>query len=317
MKHRVKLAVTTVLISLAGLALMVAQNWRDSSRPIVINLPATAGTHEPAAAMPTLAAAETIAPTTQPIGVTETPTVIDDTTVVHTAKPGETLSGLANQLRNKETAAYRDAIVQANPSLKADPDKLIAGKTYLIPAASDVPETAPLTEAATVPVVAAPIEPTPADPIQLMYTAKSGDTVTNMAGAFLGNADQSHQDTITNANASLKADPDRVVVGQAYKIPVTSDGLSAATVVVKTDLRSAVQPDADQMIKPVAAKTLTYTARAGDTVTSMAIALLGSDTSAARAAIIAANPSLQRNPDKVMAGQNYTIPSPIASIDPR
>ena len=78
-----------------------------------------------------------------------------------------------------------------------------------------------------------------------------------------------------------------------------------------------MQPDADQRIKPAAPQMLTYVARSGDTVTSMAIALLGSDTAAARDMIIQSNPSLQRNADKVIAGQAYVIPAPVAAADPR
>jgi len=319
MKHRIKLAAATILISFAGLGLMVVQNWRETSRTIVVNIPAaTLAARQPMAV-------ETVAPTTQPIGVTETPTVNDDVTVMHTAVRGETVDSLATDLRNKETKSYRDAILDANPSLKANPDKLIAGKTYLIPAAADVPaaDAAPV---AVEPEAAAPLapspaikEPAPAPTAELKYTAKAGDTVSNMAGSFLGNADKAHQDTITNANASLKSDPDHVVAGKAYKIPVT-DGLTAAAAPAVVETRPAVQPDADTLITAAAPKTLRYTAKAGDTVTSMAIDLLGSNTLENRNAIINTNPSLKRDPDRVVAGETYSIPAPmapLAAVDPR
>ncbi len=319
MKHRVKLAMATLLITLAGLGLMVVQNWRDTTRTIVVNLPA-----ESVAPLPLMAAAPTtlpsaVLPIATDVPASLTPSIANDTAAMHTAKPGETVSGLANTLRNKETKAYEAAIINANPSLKADPDKLVAGQTYIIPAAADVPTDS------TVP--AAPAEaatdvttksPAVADvPKVVQYVAKPGDTVTTMAGAFLGSHDQAHQDTITNANPSLKVDPDHVVAGKKYTIPVTEDGLSAAAVVVKTDLTPTAQPDADQMTAPVAPKTLTYTAKPGDTVTSMAIALLGSDSPAARDSIINSNPSLKHDPDKVIAGQTYSIPAPVAALDPR
>jgi len=312
MKHRVKLALMTVLISIAGLGLMVAQNWRDTTRTIVVTIPTALS--QPADVTSTVADA----PTTQPamISVEQTPTISDDTTTMHTAVRGETLSGLANSLRNKESKAYQEAIINANPSLKSDPNKLIAGKTYIIPAAANVPTaeidkvepTAIATATAATPVSADSTITTPA-PAELNYTAKSGDTVSNMAGAFLGNADKAHQDTITNANASLKADPNHLVAGQAYKIPVP-DGLTAAAVDVKADVRPAMQPDADSMVTTVAPKMLRYTAKAGDTLTSMAVTLLGSDSTATRQLIINTNPSLKIDPDKVVAGQIYTIPAP-------
>ncbi len=345
MKHRVKLAACTLLITMAGLGMMVIQNWRDTTRTIVVNLPPGTTMSNIAPLAPLLEATPAAQPTAvlpiaTDVPAEQTPAISTDAAVMHTAVAGETVSGLASGLRNKETKTYVDAIVNANPSLKADPDKLVAGQTYIIPAAANLPTdaTSPkppaaavdATPAATVEAPAAviapaatAIEPTPpaaapADaPSVLHYTAKPGDTVTNMAGAFLGSQDQAHQDTITNANPSLKTDPDHVVAGKKYTIPVTEDGLSAAPVVVKTDVRPAVQPEADQMIKPVVAKTLTYTAKPGDTVTSMAIALLGSDTPAARDAIINSNPSLKRDADKVIAGQTYSIPAPIAELDPR
>lgn len=319
MKHRVKLALSTLLITLAGLGLMVAQNWRDTTRTIVVHLH-----DQPAAALPLMAAVPTTQPTlpsavtriSTDAPVSQTPAVTSDTAVMHTAKIGETVSGLASTLRNKETQAYQDAIIGANPSLKANPDKLVAGQTYIIPAAADVPTNSSASSAA--PADAPAESPAVADaPKVLHYTAQPGDTVTNMAGAFLNSPDQAHRDTITNANPSLKADPDRVVAGKKYTIPVSEDGLSAASVTVKTDDQSDTQPDADGMTATAAVKLLSYTAKSGDTVSSMAVALLGSDSAAARDSIISSNPSLKRDPDKVLVGQTYSIPAPVAALDPR
>jgi nucleoid-associated protein YgaU len=52
----------------------------------------------------------------------------------------------------------------------------------------------------------------------------------------------------------------------------------------------------------------TYKAAAGDTVSRMALKLLGANTYKNRQAIIAANPSLQDDPDMVVVGRTYTIP---------
>jgi hypothetical protein len=135
-----------------------------------------------------------------------------------------------------------------------------------------------------------------------------------MAGAFLGNDDTAHQDAIVNANKSLQADPDRVVAGKSYRIPAP-DGLSAAAVAPdETSSRATTQPDADQVVVAGSPRTLRYTAKAGDTVTTLATQLLGSDTEQARNAIINNNPSLKKNPDRVIAGQAYWIPAPTASI---
>jgi nucleoid-associated protein YgaU len=52
----------------------------------------------------------------------------------------------------------------------------------------------------------------------------------------------------------------------------------------------------------------TYVAQSGDSVSRMAAKFLGTDSQANRQAIIDANPSLQDDPDRVMAGEKYTIP---------
>jgi hypothetical protein len=113
----------------------------------------------------------------------------------------------------------------------------------------------------------------------------------------------------------LRADPDHVVAGKAYRIPVPNGlSASAAPSVAETSPRPTTQPDADQVVLAGSPRTLRYTAHSGDTVTTLAIELLGSDTQEARNAIINNNPTLKEDPDRVIAGQTYWIPAPIASI---
>jgi Tfp pilus assembly protein FimV len=52
-----------------------------------------------------------------------------------------------------------------------------------------------------------------------------------------------------------------------------------------------------------------YTAQPGDSVSKMAARLMGANTKANRAAIIAANASLQQDADRVIAGETYVIPT--------
>jgi nucleoid-associated protein YgaU len=56
-----------------------------------------------------------------------------------------------------------------------------------------------------------------------------------------------------------------------------------------------------------------YEAQDGDTVSRMAAKFLGSSSHKNVKAIIAANPSLQADPNKVIAGQSYIIPTPGSS----
>jgi hypothetical protein len=272
----------------------------------VVQLPAVEA--RPAPAIPALATAPQ-APLAQP-----DPIIYDDPTR-HTAKPGETVNSLATDLLGKDSKTNRDAIIDANSSLKADPDKLIAGKSYHIPSLVEVQSIEPSPVPA--PTSVAPVEAgAPQPPTVLKYIAARGDTVAKLAGAFLGNDDQAHQDVIVNANPSLKANPDQLVAGKAYRIPAP-DGLSAATVSAsaKTSARPTSQPDEDQVISANSPRVLRYTAQAGDSVTTLAIELLGSDTPQAREAIINNNPTLKNNPDRIIAGQTYWIPAPVAAVD--
>ncbi len=74
----------------------------------------------------------------------------------------------------------------------------------------------------------------------------------------------------------------------------------------------ATQPDADLLVAAGSARELRYTAKPGDTVSTLAGVLLGSDTKENRDAIINSNPTLKQDPDRVIAGLTYWIPAPTA-----
>src|SRR4051812_7324100 len=54
----------------------------------------------------------------------------------YTVQPGDSLSKIAQAQMGSSSKANRDAIVKANPSLAANPDKVIIGMTYIIPPAA-------------------------------------------------------------------------------------------------------------------------------------------------------------------------------------
>lgn len=73
-----------------------------------------------------------------------------------------------------------------------------------------------------------------------------------------------------------------------------------------------VPVDASDSPAPVASAFSTekrYTAQSGDTLSHIALRQMGANTKANRDALIRANPSLQSNPDVVIAGRTYVIPS--------
>jgi nucleoid-associated protein YgaU len=52
------------------------------------------------------------------------------------AQPGDSLSRIATRFYGSNSKALRDAIVAANPSLKDNPNRILVGQTYTIPAVS-------------------------------------------------------------------------------------------------------------------------------------------------------------------------------------
>jgi nucleoid-associated protein YgaU len=65
---------------------------------------------------------------------------------------------------------------------------------------------------------------------------------------------------------------------------------------------------ADSRTPMTSTPTREYVAQAGDTLNKLAGRFLGGNTPANRAAIVALNPQLQKQPDKVIVGQKYLIP---------
>ena len=62
-------------------------------------------------------------------------------TLRYVAQPGDTVTKLTTTLLGSDTAGNRKLILDANPSLKHDPDHIVAGKTYWIaaPTADSIP----------------------------------------------------------------------------------------------------------------------------------------------------------------------------------
>jgi nucleoid-associated protein YgaU len=51
------------------------------------------------------------------------------------------------------------------------------------------------------------------------YVAQDGDSLSKMAGRFLGANTKANRDAIVRLNPSLKTNPDMIIVGKAYRIP--------------------------------------------------------------------------------------------------
>ena len=223
----------------------------------------------------------------------------------YTAAQGDSLPDVVVGLLGSNTKSNRATVIAANPSLQADPDRVLAGQIYdlALPEVS-TPATQPAAPEAT---------RSTSDPI-LKYVAQPGDSVSVLAAGLLGSNSKTNRDAIISHNPSLQDDPDHVESGKTYKIPA-ANGLSSAPVSAAVHASSpTTQPDADGVIMSGAGRELRYTARAGDNVSKLAEVLLGSDTQANRDAIVNNNASLKSDPDRVVAGQTYWIPAPAALV---
>jgi len=237
----------------------------------------------------------------------------------YTAVKGDTLPNVVIGLQGSDTKKNRDAVIAANPSLQADPDRVLIGKTYVVSAPEAVAITPAMPEpsGAKVPTTQPEVSDAahPNSDRVLRYTAQPGDSVSVLAADLLGSDSKTNRDAIIDRNQSLQNDPDHVIAGKTYKIP-TSGGLSAAPAPAAVSSPvPTTQPDADGVVQIGTGRELRYTARAGDTVSKLAQVLLGSDTQANRDAIINNNASLKSDPDRVVAGQTYWIPAPVASVE--
>ena len=125
------------------------------------------------------------------------------------AAAGDTVSRLAARFLGGDSKANRDAIIACNPTLQKNPDIIVLGRTYVIPAAptasvaaAPLPGT-PATPAAPTPTPApvevahsptpAPMPSTPATPTasdkpESFYVVKPGDSLTKIAVEQLGSA---------------------------------------------------------------------------------------------------------------------------------
>jgi nucleoid-associated protein YgaU len=105
----------------------------------------------------------------------------------YTVEAGDSLSRIALRQMGANTKANRDAIVKANPSLQADPDRVIIGQTYNIPAAAGTTAQAQTPPAVVNPPAVdrspAPIKATVAE---YWYQVQPGDNLWKIAKEQLG-----------------------------------------------------------------------------------------------------------------------------------
>ena len=319
MKSRLTLIFAALVVLLGGMIWMMQDRLPSTaSVPAPVPKPTVTMAYEPIAQ--TVTAPTTVpterAPATQPL---PSPMVHVGPAgeVIYVARAGDTASQLAIALLGSDSKEHREAVIAANPSLQTNPDRVLEGSAYTIePAVSAVPASA-----LSLKEEAANAKPTldekgaaDATTPKMKYTALAGDTVRVLASNLLGGDTQANRDAIIASNPSLQRDPDHMVAGQSYSIRAPN-GLAADPHAVAVQEPTG-QPDADDLAKLSMGRTLRYTAKSGDTVSKLAVVLLGSDTSTNRDLIIKSNASLKQDPDHLVAGRTYWIAAPTIAATP-
>jgi nucleoid-associated protein YgaU len=137
------------------------------------------------------------------------------------------------------------------------------------------------------------------------YQAQPGDTVSRLAGRFLGANTRSNRQMIIDANPSLKDDPDRIVVGRTYLIPAAAESAPSANTAAPA--RPALARSTATGAQSTPAEASTYTAAEGDSLWSIARSQLGSGKY--WQAIRDLNKDILHGTDKVQAGMVLRLPS--------
>lgn len=125
----------------------------------------------------------------------------------YVAQSGDTVSRMAAKFLGANTKANRDAIIRLNPSLQSDPDKVIVGRTYRIPAKADVPPPAPT-----------PVSTKASAAGEYWYTVKENDSLWKIAMEQLGR-DGELVAAIRELNRDIIRNGDVIHPGMRLRLP--------------------------------------------------------------------------------------------------
>jgi len=132
----------------------------------------------------------------------------------YVAQPGDTLGKIAARTMGTNSKANRTAIINANPAMRDDPDLIVAGATYMIPAAATPAPTPALTPTPTDPTATTP---PPATSTADVYVVVAGDNLWRIASDVCG--DPGTLDQIRQINKDVLKGKDNLKVGMKLKLP--------------------------------------------------------------------------------------------------
>jgi nucleoid-associated protein YgaU len=138
----------------------------------------------------------------------------------YTAEPGDSLSKIAQKFLGSGGKAARDSIVKANPSLQDNPDLIVAGRTYKIPAAiASAPAQQPQPQSREI-VSVPPAQPAgarTASSAENWYTVQPGDTLWKIATEQLGTP--SAVNAIKELNKETLRGGDTITANMKLRLP--------------------------------------------------------------------------------------------------
>jgi nucleoid-associated protein YgaU len=155
--------------------------------------------------------------------------------------------------------------------------------------------------------------PKPAATGMIEYTVVEGDSLSKMASKLMGGNTKANRDAIMKANPSLAGDPNKVIIGQTYNIPVPT-AAAGATAQGHPAQPAAQQQPAPERTAPIKAASAEYwyQVQPGDNLWKIAKEKLGD--AATVPAIKELNRDQVKNWDIIPAGTKLRLPSkPIAS----
>jgi nucleoid-associated protein YgaU len=109
------------------------------------------------------------------------------------------------------------------------------------------------------------------------YTIQPGDSLSKITAKFLGRYTPANAAIILSLNPKLKANPDRIIVGETCQVPASPEAAASLRPTAPArpeSAKAAEQKPADKPVKSPAADK-TYTVKKGDTLWSIAAKQLG------------------------------------------
>lgn len=195
-------------------------------------------------------------------------------------KSGETLATFVTRYN-----VSAQAIIAANPALQKDPNVLQVGQVLLIPTTAATAAPTTVSSAAT----KAPTATLSAPAGYVAVKVQAGETLLTYVNRYKVSAQ-----AIIAANPALQKDPSLLQIGQVLLIPVAAPTAAATIVATATAVptNAAASGGFIDVVVQKGDTLLTYVNRYG----------------VSAAAIITANPSIQRDPNLLQVGQHLRIP---------